>query len=45
MYFDIFVDMFRQNTKESVKIELSLPKIKEITYYLKLSNNNTIIKF
>ena len=37
MYLDIFAEMFRKNTKESVKAELSLPKINQKTYVLTLS--------
>jgi SNF2 family DNA or RNA helicase len=37
MYLDVFCDMFRKNTKESVESELALPKIKEMTYILRLS--------
>jgi SNF2 family DNA or RNA helicase len=37
MYLDVFCDMFRKNTKESVEIELYLPKIVEMTYVLTLS--------
>jgi hypothetical protein len=55
VYLDIFEDMFRKNTEESVKCELRLPKINEKIYILKLSplerimldsimNNNTLSK-
>ena len=37
MYLDVFCDMFRKNTKESVECELVLPKINEMTYILTLS--------
>jgi SNF2 family DNA or RNA helicase len=37
MYLDVFCEMFRKNTKESVESELSLPKINEKTYVLTLS--------
>jgi SNF2 family DNA or RNA helicase len=37
MYLDVFCDMFRKNTKESVEVELYLPKIVENTYILTLS--------
>lgn len=37
MYLDVFCDMFRKNTKESVECELALPKINEMTYILTLS--------
>jgi SNF2 family DNA or RNA helicase len=44
MYLDVFCEMFRKNTKESVTIELSLPKIKEMTYILTLSEvENTML--
>lgn len=36
-YIDIFCEMFRKNTKESVEQELALPKINENIYVLKLS--------
>lgn len=37
MYLEVFCEMFRKNTKESVESELSLPKINEKTYILTLS--------
>lgn len=37
MYLDVFCEMFRKNTKESVESELALPKINEKTYILTLS--------
>lgn len=37
-YIDVFCDMFRKNTKESVENELALPKINEKVYILKLSD-------
>lgn len=37
MYLDVFCEMFRKNTKESVEREIALPKIKEMTYILTLS--------
>jgi SNF2 family DNA or RNA helicase len=36
-YIDVFCEMFRKNTKESVENELALPKINENIYVLKLS--------
>jgi SNF2 family DNA or RNA helicase len=35
---DVFCDMFRKNTKESVEAELVLPKINQKTYVLTLSD-------
>jgi SNF2 family DNA or RNA helicase len=37
-YIDVFCEMFRKNTKESVEKELELPKINEKIYVLKLSD-------
>jgi SNF2 family DNA or RNA helicase len=36
-FLNVFCQMFRKNTKESVEGELSLPKINEMTYILSLS--------
>lgn len=36
-FINVFCEMFRKNTKESIEGELSLPKINEITYILSLS--------
>ena len=42
MYLDIFSDMFRRNTKQSILAELELPKIHEQIYYLGLSNKEEL---
>jgi hypothetical protein len=36
-YLNIFADMFRQNTKKSVEVELFLPKVNEHVYKLTLT--------
>ena len=43
MYLDIFCNMFRKNTKESVECEITLPKINEITYILTLSEMENVM--
>lgn len=42
MYINLFADMFRKNTKRTIEKELKLPKIKEISYYLKFSEKEKL---
>lgn len=42
MFLDVFSDMFRRNTKDSVETELMLPPIKEISYFLEFSDRERV---
>lgn len=41
-YLDIFTNMFRRNTKDSITAEVKLPRIKEIAYYLDFSEKERL---
>lgn len=43
MYLDLFADMFRKNTKKSIEQEVTLPKIKEISYYLNFTDKERLM--
>jgi SNF2 family DNA or RNA helicase len=42
MYLEVFSEMFRKNTKLNITQEVKLPPVKEITYYLTLSNRERL---